>query len=142
MVPSPDAVPRVGGDIGGGKDVLPTQFLGGVGILAGERVREPDRAQSLCQIALVKGADKLDLDAQLLGEAGGQDHHAILAAFAIADDDLAVIENDVLDAQSQSLLETQSRTVKKTDDQPDRALQAAEDIGDLRPAEDDWNLAE
>ena len=72
-----------------------------------------------------------DLQAQGLGHNRGQHHPAILAAFALADDNLATVEINVLDAQAQSLHKPQAGPVNQTAKYRHRSFQRGQEPGHL-----------
>jgi len=103
----------VDGEGQGGEEVLPGGFAGGVGVFAGEGIGEPDLAESISQVGLVDALDGFDLPAQVGDEGGGQDGGAVVFAFSVADEDLAVAEVDVFDAQAHTFHQAQAAAVEE-----------------------------
>jgi len=100
------------GERRGGEEVLPDEFAGGVGVFAGEGVGKPDFAESVCEVGLVDALNGLDLTLEVGDEGVGEDGNAVIFAFAVADDDLAVAEVYVFDAQAEAFHEAESASVE------------------------------
>ena len=96
----------------GGEEILPGEFAAGVGVFFGDGSGQVYRAEAFGQVFLVKFPNALDLFAQGGNDAGRQGGRAVICAFAIANDDLAVVEIDVFDAQAQAFHQTQSAAVE------------------------------
>ena len=105
---------RVGvdGDAFGREDILPGPFTGGVGVFLFEGIGQVDGPVTTLDILLVDllhaGKMFLEGDNQDLGEHG----HAIFFAFAIADNETALFEIDVLDSQANTFNETQTGAIE------------------------------
>lgn len=102
----------VAGEGGGGEEVLPDEFAGGVWVFAGEGVGKPDFAESVCEVGLVDALDGSDLALEVGDEGVGEDGDAVVFAFAVADDDLAVAEVYVFDAEADAFHEAESAAVE------------------------------
>jgi len=105
------------------KDVLPGPLPPGRSILARERVGQIDFAETGGEVLLVQQAHRLQMALERHDQLIGQSHDAILAALAVAHKDRAVIEVEILDAQSHSLHQPQARTVHQTGRQPVRTVE-------------------
>lgn len=103
---------RVVGEGRGGKEVLPAKFFGCIGVFAGEGVGEPDFAESICEVGLVDALDGLNLTLEVGDEGVGEDGDAVVFAFAVADNDLAVAEVYVFDTEADAFHEAQSASVE------------------------------
>jgi hypothetical protein len=82
-----------------GEDPLPGPFAGSARVFASEGVGQGDVAGRALEVALVLSLDAPKVLAEGRDEAGRQDGQAILAALAVADEDLAAMKVHVLDAQ-------------------------------------------
>jgi len=71
----------------------------------------------------------------------GDHRDPVLAALAFPDDDLAALEVEILDPKAQSLDHTHAGAVKKTGDQPARAVQRLQQRLDLLAGQDHWQAA-
>ena len=120
----------------GRKHVLPHPLACGARILARERERQPDRAESFVEVDAVQLAHVRELLAQRGRDARRQHRHPILVALAVADEDLAARELDVLHAQPHRLHDAQSGAVEQRADQPMDALQACQDARHLLARQD------
>ena len=76
-------------------------------------MRQPCLAESLLEIAPVHDAHAAEMLLQRLHQVFGQHGHAILPALAVAHDDLAIREIDVLDPQRQAFDLPQPRAVQQ-----------------------------
>jgi len=108
-----DARNGVSGEIGSGEDVLPGELFDGGGVFALESVGEVDGPKSFEQILIVLGFDCLKVDAKRFAQDVREDGNAVVLAFAIAYDDLSIVEVEVFDAQSQDFHEAKSAAVHK-----------------------------
>lgn len=102
----------VGGEVGGGEEVLPVQLAGGVGVFFCQGVGQVYFAVAVFEVLLVGAGDVLELLAQGGDECFGQHGGPVVFAFAIAHDDLSESEVDVFDAQAQALHEAQPAAVE------------------------------
>src|ERR1700687_2838041 len=132
-----DAAARVARARGGGKNILPRPLAVRRGILAHKGVRQAHAAASLREVGLVHGARASQLVPQRCYQASGKYGHPILAAFAVADDDGAALELDILDSQTHRLEDAHARTVKKAAHQTVRSMQAAQHGGHFRARQDE-----
>ena len=99
---SPVAAVEVGA--GGGEDPLPGPFAWRRRVLAGEGVGELDAAARLGGRSRSCWArTAVEVLAKRRDQGGGQDGHAVLSAFAVADHDFAALEVHVLDSEVQRL---------------------------------------
>src|SRR5690606_38275876 len=81
------------------EDPLPGPLPGGVGELDPEGAREIDVARSRPQVCLVLRPHGAQVPLQGRPDLLGEDRYTILAAFGVADNDLARFEVDVLHPQ-------------------------------------------
>jgi len=100
-------------EAGGGKDVLPAPFAGGVGVFAGQGVGQENVAATFCQIVLVHFFDHQQMCTERLDQLLGEDGDAICGSLAIADNDLVLGEVDIFNAQTHAFHETQSTAVEE-----------------------------
>lgn len=101
--------------------ILPTPGLGGVSVLVCERIRQPHRAEAVGQILLLQPLRSPELLLQRQNRVLRQHRHPVLAALAVAHDDLAALELDVLRAQAQPVEQTHAAAVQQARDQAHRA---------------------
>ena len=131
---------RVDGALCGGEHVLPSPRIPGLRVLARERGREVDLAAALLEILAVQPPHAGEVGAQRLGEHVGQHRMPIPRPFALAHQDLRVLEVDVLDAQAQRLHQAQPRAVEQPGHQQRRTMEMGEERRDVRPGEHDRQL--
>ena len=124
-----------------GKHVLPRPLARRAWILARERERQPDLAEAVREIELVLLAHRCEVRAQRPHDATRQHRHAILESLAVADQDLAAREIDVLHAQPHALHDPHPGAVEEPAEQPVHAAQAREHRGHLLAREHDRQLA-
>lgn len=124
------------GELGGGEEVLPGQFFGGVGVFLGQGVGQVNFAEALGEVFLVNDADGFDLQAQGVAQAFGKGGNAVVLAFSITDDDLVVAEVDVFDAQAQAFHQAQARAIEQLGHEPGNAVHAVEDGAGFLGGED------
>jgi hypothetical protein len=74
-----------------------------------------------------------ELFSQLLRQARGQHDDAILGAFTMTHDDRFTIEVEILDAQAQTLQQSQAGTVKQLTDEPMPGIQRREKCSYFSP---------
>jgi hypothetical protein len=91
---------------------LPHVFFGGVGIFFGEGVGEVDFAIASFEILVVDEGDVFDLGLEGGDDGFREDGGAVVFTFAIADDDLAITEVNVFDAQAETFHEAESASVE------------------------------
>ena len=103
----------VDGKGGGGDEVLPDGFAGGVGVFAGEGVGEVNFAEAIAEVGLVDALNGLYLPLEGWDEGIGEYGEAVVLAFAVADDDVAVAEVDIFDAEADAFHEAQAAAVEE-----------------------------
>src|SRR5438132_11945457 len=96
-----------------GEHILPAPFLCRVWILSGKRVRQVNLAGSRCQIALVQKLYSLQMCRQLRLHSRWQYGNAILESFAVAHQDLVLLEEQVLHSEPDALHQTHSCAVQE-----------------------------
>lgn len=102
----------VGGEVFGGENILPGPFAGGVGVFLGKRIGQVDGAVSVFEVLLVDLLDAGEVFAQGWEEAIGEHGEAVFFAFAFANDDAALFEIQVFDAQAQAFDDAQAGAVE------------------------------
>jgi len=107
-----DAGAGVFREVGGGEEVLPEPFAVSVGVFFIQRVGKMDGAEAVGKVGLVQGFDLFEMLPQGEDEAFGQHGDAIIAAFAVADDDLVVVEVDVFDAKAKTFHKAQAAAIE------------------------------
>lgn len=136
VVASDDAGAGVGGESSGGEEILPAELAIGARILLCQSVGEIDAAVSLGEVASMEGLDAIHLPAQGLFERAGQEGDAILPALAVADEDVALAEVDVLDPEPEAFHQPQPGSIEEAGHQPGRAVELIEDGVDLVAGQD------
>jgi len=91
----------VGASGAGGKDVLPAPVGGGVGVLSVEGLGEMNLAEPVGDVLFVEFSDVDEVVPESLVAGIGQQRSSILLTFAVSDRDVAEIEVDILDSQSE-----------------------------------------
>jgi len=94
-----------------GKHPLPRPIDTGVGIFFFKRCRQGSPAPAFGDIVLMNVPHLGEMGFEGSLEAGGQHGDPILAAFAVADENLVLLEVDVLDAEFEAFHEAQSGAV-------------------------------
>jgi len=94
-------------------------------------VRQPDRAEALAQVGRVLRLRANQLRAQRQDDVFGQHGDAVLGALAVAHDQLAALEVDVLDTQPQPFHQPHARAVQQRSDEPGRAAGLVEQRANL-----------
>ena len=107
-----DACAGVLGKVWGGEEVLPQPVAMGIGIFFFEGVGEIHGAKTFGEVLLVGGLHLEDVPAQGGNEAVGEHGEAVVAAFAVADDDLVVVEIHIFDAHAETFHKAQSAAVE------------------------------
>src|ERR1700757_4196199 len=105
------ALARIDRSALGGEYVLPCPLASGGRVPARERVREMHGAEAVDEIPAVRGARCRDLRAQPAAQSVWKHRDAVLRTFAVAHEDLAALEIDVLHAQAQRLHDAQAGAV-------------------------------
>ena len=113
------------------EDPLPGPVAVGVRVLAGEGVGQGDEAGGAGEVISVLGADALEVGAQGLGQAAGQDGDAVLAALAVVHGELEAEEVHVLDPEPAALEQAQAGAVHEGAHEPGHAAQLPKDCVDL-----------
>jgi hypothetical protein len=119
------------------KHELPAPLPTCARILARERIRQPDLAVSLLQVACVQQAHSFQMCAHRLHQPLGKHRHAILLALAVAHQDLAIGQIHVLDAQPQALQHTKPGAIQEARDQPVRPGELGQHALDFAARQDD-----
>ncbi len=127
---------RVFGAFGGGEQVLPDQFRGGVGIFPFEGVREVNLSEAGGQVFVVKEADAFDLALKGGDERIRHGGDAILFAFAVAHGDGFVLEVQIFNAQADTFHKAQARAVQELRHQFVCAVETVEDVEHFLAGED------
>jgi hypothetical protein len=114
--------------IGSGRreEPLPRPLSRGARVLAVEGVRDLDGAFAGRKVGLVLRSNEREVLSERCQEGERQDDRSILSTLAVADEDLASLEIDVLDSELQRLDQAQATPVQKSAHDPVRATQAAE----------------
>ncbi len=99
-----------------GEDELPAPFQWRGWILPDECRRQHSPTIATREIALVKSLHPGEVIAKRLNEQARQNGHAILPPFSGADQQLAAIEVEILDAQMQRLEQAESGSVEESAD--------------------------
>jgi len=89
-------VAGIRGQAGGGEEVLPHPFRFGERVLAFEGVGQRDQAVAFLESLLMEEVDTLQVFAEGGDEVLGEHGEAVLEAFAVTNDNLALAEVDVL----------------------------------------------
>ena len=113
VVAAGDVAPRVVGELGGGEDVLPAPFGGGVWILFGQGVGEVDAAYVVGAVFFELDLDLAEMALERVVEAIGEHGGAVLAAFAVAHDDASAAKVQAFDAEAEGFGEAEAAAIKK-----------------------------
>lgn len=122
---------RVFGEVGGGEEVLPDPFFAGVGGFFCYGAGEVDCAEAVLQVFLVDQFYVLDMKPKGLMQAVGEDGEAVIFSFSVADDDLAVVEVDVFDAEAHGFHDAESAAVHDLGDEFGCAGEAGDEAFDF-----------
>jgi len=114
------------GELAGGKHELPAPLATRATILPRQRIGQPHVAVTRSEIALMQRAHAAKMRLQRRDQLLGQHRHSILAALAVAHQDLPVGEIQVLDAQHQHFNLPQPRPVQQTCHHPLRPRELGE----------------
>jgi hypothetical protein len=136
MVASDDAATGVDRAAGGGEEVLPAELAIGVRILRRQGMGQMGAAVALLDIVPVEGPDAIDLLAQGFFQGAGQQGDAVLRALAVADDEMALAEVDVLDPEAEAFQQSEAGAVEQAGHQSIRAVELVEDGADLVAGQD------
>jgi hypothetical protein len=124
------------GQARGGEEVLPHPFRFGERVFAFEGVGQRDQAVAFLESLLMEEVDTLHVFAEGGDEVLGEHGEAVLEAFAVTNDNLALAEVDVLDAQAEALHEAQPAAIEELGRELVGAGEAAHELLDLFPSED------
>ena len=124
MVPSLLCRSRVNAELSSGEDVLPAPFEGGIRIFSRKGMGQKDACASRRPIAFERRAACEQVPAQRDDELIGHGDDAVLGAFAVAYDDGAMAEIQVLHPHPDAFQQTQPGAVLQTSDQPVDSRQA------------------
>lgn len=91
---------------------MPDEFGGGVGVFACEGVWQVDFAEAVFEVSLVDDFYSFYLQFEMGDERVWEDGEAVVFAFSVTDDDLAVAEVYVFDAEAEAFHEAQSGAVE------------------------------
>jgi hypothetical protein len=94
-------------------------------------------ARAQAEIGFVLLADRDEVVAQQRDQGLGEDRVPVLTTLAVAHQDLAALQIDVLDAQVQRLEESQTATIEKRSHDAIRTAQCRQHGAHLFPCEDD-----
>ena len=122
---------RIGAAGAGGEDVLPAPVGGGFGVLAVEGCREVDAAEAVGDVLVVELTDVDEVVSESLAAGIGEEGGSVFVTLAVADGDVAEVEVDVLDSESEALEDAHPGAVEQHDDELDGAFEADEEGGDL-----------
>ena len=100
-------------------------------------VRQPGRAEAVANILRMQGADFDEMRTQPRREIARQHRHTILRALAVAHDDFAAREFDVLHAKAHTFHDAHARAVEQRADQPVRPLETNQNVRHLLSSEHD-----
>ena len=109
---------RIGGELVRGEDEFPAPFVRRVRVLAEEGVRQLHIAEAVGEIPVVQRLHANQVRLERLDHRLRQHRHAVFSAFAIAHQNLPVVEIHILYAQLQALAQAQTRPVKQARHQP------------------------
>ena len=108
---------RVGGQMTGGEDVLPSPILAGVRVLAGQCVGEIHLPIALRQILSMEHLHAYKVFFQRLYELRGERRDTVLVSLAVAHHEGLHLKVHILDPESEALRDAQARAVQKLDDE-------------------------
>lgn len=106
-----DAADRIGGENGRGEDVLPGKFTVGAGIFPFKCIGKVDGTKAPREIKFVLCPDLFEMKAQGFEQSVRKHGDAVVFAFAIADDNLAIGKIEILDAQAHDFHQAQSTAI-------------------------------
>jgi hypothetical protein len=118
------------------EEVLPREARRGARHLRAERVGKVDLAAARSELCEVVSANELDLRAQALAGAGGQEGRAVVRPLAATDGDLMAIEVDVLHAEGERFLHAESGAVEDLAEETEGRLKPVEQREDVAARED------
>ncbi len=101
------------GEFAGGENVLPAPGAFGTGVLPAEAEREVDATLASLEVALVQGVHSFEMVLEGPPEAFGEDGDPLAEAFPVADDDMAVAEIDIFDAETDAFHEPEPGSVEE-----------------------------
>lgn len=124
--------------LAGWEDVLPAWFAIGVWVFSGKGVGEADFAEAFFEVALVDGFYLLDVGFEGGSETFGEGYGAVVFALAVADDDLAVGEVYVFDAEAHTFHEAEARAEEELGHEFGDAVHFGDDFEGFFSGEDGW----
>jgi hypothetical protein len=133
VMAAPDAGARAGREIRGREHEAPGEFLPGVRVLPGERMRQLHVRDAAREIALEEPPAPGDGPSQARGECIGQDRAPILVALPAAHRELPPLEVQVLHPQAQCLRQAQAAAVEQRRHDGLDSVQLREQAPDLLP---------
>ena len=136
MVTTDNTCKRVEGALGGGEYELPCPFLGGAGVFNVEGVGKDGFTVAFDKVFLMQGFYILKYVFDFGDEAFGEDSDTVVVAFAAANDDLAVVEVHVFDAQAHTFHDAESATVKDFGHEAGNAAHVIDDFHGFGMGED------
>lgn len=131
VVTAGDACARVFGGVVGGKEVLPDPFLVCVGGFLFDGGGKVHCAEAVLKVFLVGDAYLLQMKLERLNQGFGQDGEAVVFAFSITNDDLAVVEVYIFDAEAHGFHDAEAATVHDLGNEFGCTREAANEAFDL-----------
>jgi len=141
VMPSDDSGTGVGRQRVTGKDPEPSELAPRIRVLALQRVRRPHARQPGLTVGLMARFDDAKVRPELLASHVGEQCRSVLASFAAAHDDEALVEVEVFHAQLAACRDPQPTAVYERGHQPGRPVHRAQQRGRLRHAQDDGQMA-
>ncbi len=140
MMPPDDAGQWIGGDIPGGKKILPAPFPGGIGIFPFQGVGQIDGSMSGGQILIVENSYLFQMVLQERNQTSRKRGKAVLVPFAGAHSHLSHLKVQVFDPQPDGFQDSQSAAVKQFDDELWCAFQKRNDFADFIARQHDGHV--
>src|SRR5205085_5901354 len=100
------------------KNILPCKGFACAGIFSFERIGKINTTEALSQIDFMNGLHSGDLAFERLNKQIRQKGDAIFSAFAISDDDLAVGEVYIFDAQAEAFHQSEASAIQEACHKP------------------------
>ena len=104
---------RVKGAIPCRKYPLPAGLPHSLGVFPGQGLRDVNLSEPFLKILMMESLHRFDLRLQLVLQVPGQDGGSVLAALATPDKDEALAEIYILDAQADTLKQTQTAAIEQ-----------------------------
>jgi hypothetical protein len=127
---------RVGGEFGGWEDPKPGPLERGGWIFCGQSVWKPYSRQGVSAVGIVPFAGGMELGFEGGEEGFGKHGDAVFIPFAIANDDDALAEIDVLDAQAECFEKAEAGAVEEAGKEVMNAGEVAKDAVDFVAGQD------